>query len=147
MKVALDQHVTDPAAVPAAVGRTSYRIAQECLTNARKHAPGAEVTVTVAGAPGDGLTVSVRNPAPPGRSRPSPAPVRASSASPNAPHWPGATWTTDPSGTAGSRCGPGCPGSEGLTTGLDRGPGTGRAPGPNAGIGVRDAISSSMIAS
>ncbi|WUP32398.1 histidine kinase [Streptomyces europaeiscabiei] len=72
MKVALDQHVTDPAAVPAAVGRTSYRIAQECLTNARKHAPGAEVTVTVAGAPGDGLTVSVRNPAPPGEVPPVP---------------------------------------------------------------------------
>lgn len=72
MKVALDQHVTDPAAVPAAVGRTSYRIAQECLTNARKHAPGAEVSVTVAGAPGDGLTVSVRNPAPPGEVPPVP---------------------------------------------------------------------------
>ncbi|MFE7763396.1 histidine kinase [Streptomyces sp. NPDC057438] len=66
MKVTLDQHVTDRAAVPASVGRTAYRIAQECLTNARKHAPGAEVTVTVTGAPGEGFTVRVRNPAPPG---------------------------------------------------------------------------------
>ncbi|GHE54984.1 sensor histidine kinase [Streptomyces capitiformicae] len=65
MKVVLDNRVTDPAAVPASVGRTAYRIAQECLTNARKHAPGAEVTVAVSGAPGDGLTVTVRNPAPP----------------------------------------------------------------------------------
>jgi signal transduction histidine kinase len=66
MKVALDNRVTDPAGVPASTGRTAYRIAQEGLTNARKHAPGAEVTVTVDGAPGEGLTVTVRNPAPPG---------------------------------------------------------------------------------
>ncbi|MFF3818393.1 sensor histidine kinase [Streptomyces bluensis] len=65
-KVILDNRVTESAAVPASVGRTAYRIAQEGLTNARKHAPGAEVTVSVAGAPGDGLTLSVRNPAPPG---------------------------------------------------------------------------------
>ncbi|WP_404189215.1 sensor histidine kinase [Streptomyces tauricus] len=66
MKVTLDNRVVDAAAVPASVGRTTYRIAQECLTNARKHAPGAEVTVTVTGAPGTGLTISVRNPPPPG---------------------------------------------------------------------------------
>ncbi|MFF8971269.1 sensor histidine kinase [Streptomyces sp. NPDC014995] len=66
MKVVLDQRVTDPAAVPASVGRTAYRIAQECLTNARKHAPGTQVAVTVTGGPGDGLTVTVRNPAPEG---------------------------------------------------------------------------------
>ncbi|MFC9848992.1 sensor histidine kinase [Streptomyces sp. NPDC060223] len=66
MKVVLDGRVADPAAVPASVGRTAYRIAQEGLTNARKHAPGAEVTVSVSGAPGDGLTVVVHNPAPPG---------------------------------------------------------------------------------
>ncbi|MFE6170645.1 sensor histidine kinase [Streptomyces sp. NPDC056464] len=66
MKVTLDQRVIDPAAVPASVGRTAYRIAQEGLTNARKHAPGTEVTVTVTGAPGEGLSVAVRNPAPDG---------------------------------------------------------------------------------
>ncbi len=65
-KVTLDNRVTDPAAVPASVGRTAYRIAQEGLTNARKHAPGAEVTVSVSGAPGEGLTISVRNPRPDG---------------------------------------------------------------------------------
>ncbi|MDI3385195.1 histidine kinase [Streptomyces sp. B-S-A8] len=66
MRVTLDNRVADPAAVPAGAGRNAYRIAQEGLTNARKHAPGAEVTVRVTGAPGDGLTVEVRNPAPPG---------------------------------------------------------------------------------
>ncbi|CAM5438721.1 MULTISPECIES: sensor histidine kinase [Streptomyces] len=66
MKVTLVQRVTDPGAVPSSVGRTAYRIAQEGLTNARKHAPGTEVTVTVTGAPGEGLSVAVRNPAPEG---------------------------------------------------------------------------------
>ncbi|MFF9622787.1 sensor histidine kinase [Streptomyces griseosporeus] len=64
MKVTLDQQVTDPDGVPASVGRTVYRVVQEALTNARKHAPGAEVTVTVTGARGEGLSVTVRNPAP-----------------------------------------------------------------------------------
>ncbi|MBT3072831.1 MULTISPECIES: sensor histidine kinase [Streptomyces] len=64
MKVTLDQRVVAPEEAPAATGRTVYRIAQECLTNARKHAPGAEVTVTVTGGAGDGLTVEVANPAP-----------------------------------------------------------------------------------
>ncbi|CAL9625421.1 hypothetical protein SUDANB15_05924 [Streptomyces sp. enrichment culture] len=72
MEVALEQRVTDPAAVPASVGRTAYRIVQECLTNARKHAPGTEVTVAVAGGPGEGLTVAVRNPPPEGRVPPVP---------------------------------------------------------------------------
>lgn len=65
-RITLDQRVTDPAAAPASVGRTAYRIAQEALTNARKHAPGTEVTVTVTGGPGEGLAVTVRNPAPEG---------------------------------------------------------------------------------
>jgi signal transduction histidine kinase len=59
MRVTLHQHVTEPA--PEIAGRTAYRIVQEGLTNARKHAPDAEVTVTVRGGPGEGLTVQVRN--------------------------------------------------------------------------------------
>ncbi|MFD3946755.1 sensor histidine kinase [Streptomyces sp. NPDC058579] len=65
-KVVLDTTVDDPAAVPTATGRTVYRIAQEGLTNARKHAPGTDVTVTVRGRPGEGLTVDIHNPAPTG---------------------------------------------------------------------------------
>ncbi|MCX5268298.1 sensor histidine kinase [Streptomyces sp. NBC_00199] len=72
MKVALDQRVAEAAAVPASVGRTAYRIVQEGLTNARKHAPGAEVAVTVSGGPGEGVAVSVRNPAPEGDAPPVP---------------------------------------------------------------------------
>ncbi|MEW2282968.1 histidine kinase [Streptomyces sp. NPDC047841] len=65
MHVTLDHRVADPAAVPASTGRTAYRIAQEALTNARKHAPGTEVTLRLTGTPGDGLTITVANPAPP----------------------------------------------------------------------------------
>ncbi|WP_405691304.1 sensor histidine kinase [Streptomyces sp. NBC_01185] len=64
MVVTLDNAVAEPGRAPAATGRTVYRIAQEALTNARKHAPGAPVGVTVAGGPGAGLTIEVGNPAP-----------------------------------------------------------------------------------
>jgi signal transduction histidine kinase len=47
------------AQVPADTGRTLYRIVQEGLTNARKHAPGSAVDVTVGGAPDCGLSVTV----------------------------------------------------------------------------------------
>ncbi len=47
------------AAVPADTGRTLYRIVQEGLTNARKHAPGSMVEVTMDGAPERGLSVTV----------------------------------------------------------------------------------------
>ncbi|MEV7988890.1 histidine kinase [Micromonospora sp. NPDC085948] len=47
--------------VPSALGRAAYRIVQEGLTNARKHAAGAAVTVDVAGGPGAGLTVAIGN--------------------------------------------------------------------------------------
>jgi signal transduction histidine kinase len=44
--------------VPVALGRTAYRIVQEGLTNARKHAPAAAVDVAVTGADGQ-LVVEV----------------------------------------------------------------------------------------
>jgi signal transduction histidine kinase len=64
MCVYADIRGTDLAAVPDAVGRHALRIVQEALTNARKHAPAAAVDLRVAGAPGDGLTIEVRNPVP-----------------------------------------------------------------------------------
>ncbi|GAA3386233.1 sensor histidine kinase [Cryptosporangium minutisporangium] len=57
----LDVRVDDPDTVPDIVGRTAYRVVQEGLTNARKHARGAAVRVTVSGDRGEGLTVEVRN--------------------------------------------------------------------------------------
>ncbi|MCQ6551770.1 histidine kinase [Streptomyces sp. C10-9-1] len=72
MDVVLDSDVPDPGGVPASTGRTAYRIAQEALTNARKHAPGTAVRVVVRGRPGDGLSVEVANPAPAGEVQPVP---------------------------------------------------------------------------
>lgn len=64
MLVRLSNRVEDE--VPTASGRTAYRIVQEALTNARKHAPGTAVTVDVAGTADDGLVIAVRNAAPVG---------------------------------------------------------------------------------
>jgi signal transduction histidine kinase len=49
-------------ALPASIGRSAYRIVEEGLTNARKHAPHAAVTVELTGRPGDGLDLTVQNP-------------------------------------------------------------------------------------
>ncbi len=48
-------------ALPTATSRTAFRLIQEALTNARKHAPGARVEVEVRGGPGDGLTIRAAN--------------------------------------------------------------------------------------
>ena len=61
MHVRYDARLAEPAAVPSATGRSAYRIVQEGLTNARKHAHGAAVEVSVYGAEGAGLTIEVRN--------------------------------------------------------------------------------------
>ncbi|MEJ2862781.1 sensor histidine kinase [Actinomycetospora flava] len=50
--------------VPETLGRTAYRVVQEGLTNARRHADGTPVRVVVAGAAGEGLRVEVCNPMP-----------------------------------------------------------------------------------
>ncbi|GAA2161488.1 sensor histidine kinase [Actinomadura napierensis] len=65
-RVVLDDRVPDPAKVPVRVGRHAYRIVQEGLTNARKHAPGARVRVTLDAPDGTALTIEVVNPVPPG---------------------------------------------------------------------------------
>ncbi|MFZ0139631.1 MAG: histidine kinase [Aeromicrobium sp.] len=60
MNVAADLGPID--AIPDLLGRTAYRVVQEGLTNARKHAPDTLVTVGLEGGPDDGLTIAVRNP-------------------------------------------------------------------------------------
>ncbi|MFD0890793.1 sensor histidine kinase, partial [Streptosporangium algeriense] len=70
MEVTLDMRVAEPGRAPAVLGRNVYRITQEGLTNARKHATAARVDVTVRGGPGDGLTVEIGNPTTSGRAIP-----------------------------------------------------------------------------
>ena len=62
MSVDFEDRLADDEAVPDVVGRTIYRIVQEGLTNARKHAPGALLTITVGGSPEGGIDVWLRNP-------------------------------------------------------------------------------------
>jgi len=52
---------------PETVGRNAYRIVQEGLTNARKHARDTAVDVSVSGGPGHGLEIELRNPLAVGR--------------------------------------------------------------------------------
>ncbi|PRX99058.1 sensor histidine kinase [Allonocardiopsis opalescens] len=66
MRLSLLRELDDAASVPAAIGRHAYRVVQEGLTNARKHAPAASVRVGVTGGPGEGLAVEIRNSLPPG---------------------------------------------------------------------------------
>lgn len=62
MPVTLEDDLTCDEPMPDVVGRTLYRIVQEGITNARKHAPGARLTITVTGSPEDGVDVRLRNP-------------------------------------------------------------------------------------
>ncbi len=60
--VRLDDRLAEPGSVPGVLGRTVYRVVQEALTNARKHAAGQPVTVLLAGQPGRRLLIVVTNP-------------------------------------------------------------------------------------
>ncbi len=60
--IAYDDRVADPTTLPPATGRTAYRVVQEGLTNARKHAVGHPVTLTVTGRPGQELRIELTNP-------------------------------------------------------------------------------------
>jgi len=70
--IQLENRLADPAGPPTAVGRTAYRVVQEGLTNARKHAAGQPVRVILSGAAGTQLTIEISNPVPDG---PAAAPV------------------------------------------------------------------------
>ncbi|PKW14128.1 sensor histidine kinase [Saccharopolyspora spinosa] len=61
-RIDFQDHTSGAGSLPLSTGRTGYRIVQEGLTNARKHAAGQPVRVTVAGAPGEGLRIDIRNP-------------------------------------------------------------------------------------
>ena len=68
-KIAFELAVPADAEPPEPLGRDAYRIVQEALTNVAKHARGTATAVRVAGAPGAGLTVEVRNRLPVGTPR------------------------------------------------------------------------------
>lgn len=61
MDVTLDVGREVPGEVPDQIGRAAYRVVQEGLTNARKHAPGAAVVIEVDGSPAAGLRIRVQN--------------------------------------------------------------------------------------
>ncbi|XVU27556.1 sensor histidine kinase [Actinoplanes sp. CA-054009] len=64
-EVLLREAVDEPGQAPPTVARTAYRVIQEGLTNARKHAAGQPVRVALRGGPGSGLEVEVLNALPP----------------------------------------------------------------------------------
>lgn len=71
MHIEYEDVLADELPVPDAAGRTVYRIVQEGLTNARKHAPDAKVSV-VLHRDDDGVRVEVRNPLRVGRNSATP---------------------------------------------------------------------------
>jgi len=64
LNVTLDMRVADAERAPGTLGRDTYRIVREGLTNVSKHARGTAATIMVSGGPGEGLQVMVRNPLP-----------------------------------------------------------------------------------
>ena len=73
MDVAFDLRLDHPDAVPDSTARAVYRVVQEGLTNARKHAPASAVEVKVARDDDSALTVSVRSRPPANGAAPAPA--------------------------------------------------------------------------
>ena len=71
--VHLTVEIDDLATVPETTARNAFRILQESLTNARKHAPGEPVDVALSGAAGGRLVLRVRNAIPTGPSPEGPA--------------------------------------------------------------------------
>ncbi|HEY5400275.1 MAG TPA: histidine kinase [Trebonia sp.] len=91
--VVLTERIARPEDLPDGLGRTAYRIVQEGLTNARKHAPGQQVRLLLEGSAGDQLLVELANPTGP-----------ASAIGPAGTTGPGAAGTAttaEPSSTAG----------------------------------------------
>jgi len=58
--------VSDGQTAAPALARAVYRIVQESMVNALKHAPGRPVEVTVRATPSDGVSITVVNPTAPG---------------------------------------------------------------------------------
>jgi signal transduction histidine kinase len=64
MRIAFENRIGDLAAIPPSAGRHVYRVVQEGLTNARKHAAGAAVHLVLDADPERRVTVEITNPMP-----------------------------------------------------------------------------------
>jgi signal transduction histidine kinase len=63
LRVTYDDRLGDSGAeLPDVIGRTVYRIVQEGMTNAARHAPGTALRIVVSGSREDGVSVELRNP-------------------------------------------------------------------------------------
>lgn len=62
--------ISDAAAAPTILHRAVYRVVQESLTNAMKHAPGTPVDLSVSVSAAQGARIVVANQAPPDRRHP-----------------------------------------------------------------------------
>jgi signal transduction histidine kinase len=71
----LIDRISRPGELPDALARTAYRIVQEGLTNARKHAPGRPARLLLDGRPGDRLLVELTNPVGPVSPADAPSPA------------------------------------------------------------------------
>ncbi|GIG62463.1 two-component sensor histidine kinase [Longispora fulva] len=61
MNIEFHDRIDPRDTVSDAAGRTTFRIVQEGLTNARKHAPGALVSIELSGDPERGIDIVLRN--------------------------------------------------------------------------------------
>lgn len=61
MQIDFRNGIEHPELLSPQTGRHMFRIVQESLTNARKHAQGARVRASITGSPGSGLRLVVRN--------------------------------------------------------------------------------------
>ncbi len=60
-RVRISNRIAHASDLPEPAGRTLYRILQEGITNARKHAPGQTLEISLSGDERQGLTVRLRN--------------------------------------------------------------------------------------
>ena len=67
VRVNAEYRVADLGSAPTVTGRTAYRVVQEGLTNARKHAPGQPVRIRMHGDRHEGITFTATNPQEPAR--------------------------------------------------------------------------------
>lgn len=61
MRISLEDSIEDQP-VPSVLGRTLYRIIQEGITNASKHAPGTTLAIRLSGSAQGGVEFELRNP-------------------------------------------------------------------------------------